>query len=96
MSTTYRGVIGRATEVTDEPLLVRPHAAWQMLGCGNTHGYALLNAGELESFLDGRSRKITVASIHNYIARQLGKAPATKTPRSQRENKSNEKEIPPP
>jgi hypothetical protein len=42
-----------------------------MLGCGNTRGYELLAAGELESFLDGRARKITVESIHNYIARKL-------------------------
>jgi hypothetical protein len=42
-----------------------------MLGCGNTHGYALLKAGELVSFLDGRSRKITVDSIHRYIARRI-------------------------
>jgi hypothetical protein len=53
------------------PLLVKPKTAWKMLGCGNTHGYALLKAGELVSFLDGRSRKITVDSIHRYIARRI-------------------------
>ncbi len=52
-------------------LLVKPKAAWKLLACSNTRGYELLNAGELESFLDGRSRKITVASIYNYIARHL-------------------------
>ena len=56
------------------PLLVKPREAWRMLGCGNTRGYALLNARELESFLDGRSRKITVASIRDYIARKLAGA----------------------
>ncbi len=61
------------TEQTNEaePLLVRPRDAWRLLSCGNTHGYELLNAGELETFLDGRSRKITVASIRAYIARKL-------------------------
>jgi len=54
-----------------EPLLVRPRTAWRLLGCGNTRGYELLAAGELESFLDGRSRKITVDSIRRYIARRL-------------------------
>jgi hypothetical protein len=39
--------------------------------CSNTYGYELLNAGELESFLDGKARKITVASIQAYIARKL-------------------------
>jgi hypothetical protein len=61
-----------------EPLLVRPRDAWRMLGCGNTHGYQLLNAGELESFLDGRTRKITVQSIHRFIARRLATVDANK------------------
>jgi hypothetical protein len=55
----------------DAPLVVKPKLAWRMLGCGNTHGYELLAAGELDSFLDGRGRKITVESIHRYIARRL-------------------------
>jgi hypothetical protein len=53
------------------PLVVKPKTAWKMLSCSNTRGYELLNAGELESFLDGRSRKITVESIHRYVARRL-------------------------
>ena len=47
-----------------------------MLNCGNTHGYQLLKAGELESFLDGRSRKITVEFIRQYIARKVAAAGA--------------------
>jgi hypothetical protein len=58
---------GRLTE----PLVVKPKVAWKMLACGNTRGYELLASGELESFLDGRSRKITVASIYQYIERHL-------------------------
>lgn len=53
------------------PLLVKPKAAWKILSCGNTRGYELLNSGELESFLDGGSRKITMESIHRYIERRL-------------------------
>jgi len=53
------------------PLVVKPKVAWKMLSCSNTRGYELLAAGELESFLDGRSRKITVDSIQRYIARRL-------------------------
>jgi AT hook motif len=63
--------------VHSEPLLVKPKVAWKMLGCGNTRGYQLLAMGELESFLDGRSRKITVESIRNYVARRLGKSAST-------------------
>jgi hypothetical protein len=57
-----------------EPLLVRPRVAWQILGCGNTRGYELLNAGELVSFLDGRARKILVSSINDFIERKLAAA----------------------
>jgi excisionase family DNA binding protein len=60
-----------------EPLAVKPREAWRMLGCGNTYGYQLLNAGQLASYRDGRSRKITVASIRAYIARKLAVADAT-------------------
>jgi hypothetical protein len=52
-------------------LLVKPKVAWKMLACSNTRGYELIAAGELDSFLDGRSRKITVESIHRYIERRL-------------------------
>ena len=54
-----------------EPLVVKPRVAWRLLNCSNTRGYELLNAGELESFKDGKSRKIIVLSIHAYIARRL-------------------------
>lgn len=57
-----------------EPLLVRPSSAWRMLNCSNAFGYGLLARGELESFRDGRARKIVVASIHAYIARKLAAA----------------------
>jgi hypothetical protein len=52
-------------------LVVKPKTAWRMLSVSNTRGYELLANGELESFLDGRSRKITVESIHRYVARRL-------------------------
>jgi hypothetical protein len=53
------------------PLVVKPKAACRMLGCGNTRLYELLNARELDSFLDGRTRKITTASIRLYIEKRL-------------------------
>jgi hypothetical protein len=52
-------------------LVVKPKIAWKMLACSNTRGYELIAAGELETFRDGRSRKITVKSIHGLIARRL-------------------------
>jgi hypothetical protein len=62
----------RPAEANDlDPLVVRPKVAWKMLACGNTRGYELLAAGELESYKDGRSRKITVASIKALVARRI-------------------------
>jgi hypothetical protein len=55
----------------DERLVVSPKRARQMLDCGNTRLYELLKNQELDSYLDGRSRKIIVASIHRHIARRL-------------------------
>jgi hypothetical protein len=55
----------------DERLVVSPRRARYLLDVGNTRLYELLAANELDSFLDGRSRKITVESIHRYISRRL-------------------------
>jgi hypothetical protein len=55
----------------DEPLVVSPRRARLMLDCGNTRLYELIAARELESFKDGKSRKIVVASIKAYVARKI-------------------------
>jgi excisionase family DNA binding protein len=52
-------------------LVVSPRRAMLMLDCGRTRVYELIAQGELDSYLDGRSRKITVESIHRYIERRL-------------------------
>jgi hypothetical protein len=56
-------------------LVVSPRRAMRMLDCGRTRLYQLIKR-ELDSYNDGRSRKITVESIHRYIARRLGKGDA--------------------
>jgi hypothetical protein len=56
----------------DQALVVSPRRARRMLDCGNTRLYELIAAEELETYKDGKSRKITVASIKNYIERRLG------------------------
>ena len=62
----------RSIEACDlAALVVKPKVAWKMLACSNTRGYELIAAGQLDSFRDGRSRKITVSSIHRFIARRL-------------------------
>ena len=57
-----------------ERLAVSPRRAWNMLDIGNTRGYELLKAGELESYMEGRARRITVRSIQAYIDRQVAAA----------------------
>jgi hypothetical protein len=58
----------------EERLVVGPRRARHLLDMGNTRLYELLAAGELDSFVDGRSRKITVESINRYISRRLANA----------------------
>jgi len=54
-----------------ERRIVGVEAACYALGCGGDRLYELLNSGEIESYLDGKSRKIVVASIDRYIAHRL-------------------------
>jgi hypothetical protein len=60
------------------PLVVKPRDARRMLSCSHKRVYQLIADGQLESFRDGASRKITVASIERYIARGLAVRPDLK------------------
>jgi hypothetical protein len=62
----------------NEPLVVSPARAKAMLDCGTTRLYELIAAGELESFRDGKSRKITVASIKARVVRMLTESSRTR------------------
>jgi hypothetical protein len=55
-----------------QPLVVRPKEARRLLGCSNTRFYEILP--ELESFKDGKSRLITMASIRARVARKVAEA----------------------
>lgn len=59
----------------DEPLVVNPVRAARLLDIGHSRLYQLIEARELESYKAGKSRKITMASIERYIARQLAEGP---------------------
>jgi hypothetical protein len=41
------------------------------IGVGRAKLYELLNAGEIESYLEGAARKILWPSIHAYVNRRL-------------------------
>jgi hypothetical protein len=51
-------------------LVVSPKKARLMLDCSMTRLYELLNSKEIESYRDGKSRRILVASLRSYVGRQ--------------------------
>ena len=64
-----------------EPLAVSPATAEWMLQYGHKKVYQLMATGELESFKDGRSRRIIVASIHDLIKRRIAASAGSKPKR---------------
>jgi excisionase family DNA binding protein len=69
MPTIHPGITGRKGGSDLEPLSVSPRQACLLLGVGNTRLYQLIGAGELEAYHEGRSRRITMASIRARVAR---------------------------
>jgi hypothetical protein len=63
------------------PLVVSPRGAGRLLDYGHKKVYQLIATGELESFKDGRSRKILVASIHEHINRCMAASAGSKPKR---------------
>jgi hypothetical protein len=55
----------------NEKLVVSPRCAAEMLDSGVTYVYELLSAGLLQSYREGRHRKVLVQSIRDHIARRL-------------------------
>jgi excisionase family DNA binding protein len=54
-----------------KPLWVRPRGVAQLLDCGLTRVYELIDRDEIVSVLDGHTRRISVASIEAYIQRKF-------------------------
>ena len=78
MLTEHPGVTGRAADTAVvEPLAVSPRECCRLLGIKTTRFYQLLAAGELETYLDGRARRVTMRSIRARIARLLAADGAT-------------------
>ena len=61
-----------------EAIVLTPAQAQTALQCGPTRLWELINAGEIESFLDGARRRITAKSIRDYVNRKLAASPAKK------------------
>jgi hypothetical protein len=58
-----------------------PNQAMAYLGIARGKLYELLNSGELESYLEGSSRKILWPSIYAYIKRRIEATAGTCAPR---------------
>jgi hypothetical protein len=53
-----------------EPLVTDVRGARIMLSVGKDRIYSLINSRQLDSYLDGTARRITTASIKEYIVRK--------------------------
>jgi hypothetical protein len=85
----------RHTSLTTEvgPLVVGPNRAMVILDCGRTRLYELIEAGEIDTYLDGASRKITVHSLCAYVQRKLEAAGSSSVrPKSRRPTNRRESE----
>jgi hypothetical protein len=71
-------ITGRAI---GQPLVASPTQAMIALGIARAKLYEKINSGELESYVDGGSRKLLWDSIHAFIKRQL-EAEATRRGRA--------------
>ena len=55
----------------EAPLVASPNQAMRAIQVSRKKLYEPTNAGELESYTEGKSRRITVKSINEYIERRL-------------------------
>jgi excisionase family DNA binding protein len=55
----------------DAPLVASPNQAMKALLISRAKLYELINNNELESYTEGKSRRITVESIQAYLKRRL-------------------------
>jgi hypothetical protein len=87
-STTVSLNSSLSTQVTVEPFGVRPKRACQLMSIGKTKLYGLIDACEVDSYLDDGVRIITVESIKRRQARLLaGPAAKKQTPQRSTSNK---------
>ncbi len=71
----------RARLAEREALGVPPATAERLLGISHKKIYELLSGGELDSYKIGRARRVTLASIEGFLARQIEAHPMPRTRR---------------
>ena len=72
--------VGPAVDDQVEAIAITPRQACRLLAIGNTRLYQLISKGELQTYLDGRARRVVLASIHRYVTQRLADAGATGLP----------------
>jgi excisionase family DNA binding protein len=65
----------------EAPLVASPNQTMRAIQVSRKKLYELINNGELESYTEGKSRRITVKSINEYVERRLA-AEATRRGRT--------------
>jgi excisionase family DNA binding protein len=55
----------------EAPLVASPNQAMRAIQVSRKKLYELINTGELKSYKEGKSRRITIKSINDYIERRL-------------------------
>ncbi|MCS3726188.1 helix-turn-helix domain-containing protein [Bradyrhizobium betae] len=66
------GIWLMATQWDGRAIVATPKETMTALRIGRAKFYELLNSGILESFLEGKSRKVLWRSIEAYVERRLG------------------------
>jgi excisionase family DNA binding protein len=77
LGSSHPGITGRKAGDELEPLAVSPRQACLLLGVGNTRLYELIRNRELDSYQEGRARRITLESIRRRVAGLVAAASAT-------------------
>jgi excisionase family DNA binding protein len=77
METIQPAVTRRTSTSGPEPLALSPRQTCSLLNIGITHLYELIRNNELDSYLEGRARRITMESIKRRVARLLAAGSAT-------------------
>lgn len=75
MEQQERGVVRQEPVV--EPLLVRVEEAARILSLSRSTIYEMMDAGELPSVRRGAARRIPVAALRDWVARQTTPSPAS-------------------
>jgi excisionase family DNA binding protein len=66
--------VGAAKVAPELKVLVSVDEAAEMLSIGRTFAYALVRANELRSIKVGRTRRVLVSSLHDYVGRLMTQA----------------------